>query len=159
AALAVGVAGITWNWREAVRQRNLKEAQRQAALAAERRAETERDKARAVNDFLTKKLLAQADPENNPVGAKITLLQVLDRAAAQVGDSFAGQPEVEAAIQTTIAETYFALGEDAKSEGHFRRAIDLLSRSLGPEHPETLRTINRFATLLWNMVKRSEAET
>ena len=56
---------------------------------AERTAGTERDKARAVNDFLTKKLLAQADPENNPVGDKVTLLEVLDRAAVQVGDSFA----------------------------------------------------------------------
>jgi tetratricopeptide (TPR) repeat protein len=158
AALVVGVAGITWNWREAIRQRNLKEVQRQAALDAERTAATERDKARAVNDFLTRKLLAQADPENNPVGDKVTLLEVLDRAAAHAGDSFADQPEVEAAIQNTIAETYYGLGQEAKSERHFRRAVELLKRSLGPEHPETLRTINRLSSLLWEMIKRSEAE-
>jgi tetratricopeptide (TPR) repeat protein len=156
--LVVGIAGIAWNWRDAVRQRNLKEAQRQAALDAERRAATERDKARAVNDFLTKKLLAQADPENNPVGDKVTLLEVLDRASAHAGDSFADQPEVEAAIQNTIAEMYYSLGQEAKSERHFRRAIELLKRSLGPEHPETLRTINRLVSLLWEMIKRSEAE-
>ena len=115
--LAVGVAGITWQWREAVRQRNLKEAQRQAALAAERTAATERDKARAVNEFLTKKLLAQADPENNPVGDKVTLLEVLDRAAVHVGDSFAGQPEVEAAIQNTIAETYIHWDRRRRARG------------------------------------------
>src|SRR5262249_368854 len=146
------------NWREAVRQRNLKEAQRQAALAAERRASTERDKARAVNDFLTKKLLAQADPENNPVGNKVTLLEVLDRAAAQVGDSFAGRPAGEAALQNPSAEAFYSLGEVTKGERLFRRSIDLLGRSLGPEHPQTLKTINRFADLLWNIVKRSEAE-
>ena len=64
---------------------------------------------------------------------------MLDRAAAQVGDSFASQPEVEAAIQTTIAEAYYGLGEQVKSEEHYRRAVDLLRRTLGPEHPETLR--------------------
>jgi hypothetical protein len=157
-ALAVGAAGITWNWREAVRQRNQKEQQRLAALAAERTAEAEKDKAQAVNDFLTKKLLAQADPENNPVASKVTMLEVLDRAAAQVGDSFASKPAVEAAIQVTIADTYFSLGEPVKSENHYRRALDLLRQSLGPEHPETLRVINSFGALLWYRGKRTEAE-
>ena len=48
----------------------------------------------------------------------MTLLEVLDRAAAEVGTSFAGQPEIEAAIRLAIAETYHGLGVYSKSESH-----------------------------------------
>ena len=91
-AVLVGFAGITWNWREAVHQRGL-------MLVAEREARTQAAKADAINRFLTEKLLNQASPENNPAANRLTLLEVLDRAAAEVGTSFADQPAIEAALR------------------------------------------------------------
>ena len=81
-----------------------------------------------MNDFLLNNLLKQADPENNPVSNRVTLLEVLDRAAATVGTAFPGQPTIEASIRMAIAETYHGLGEYTRSEQHYRAAREILSR-------------------------------
>ena len=47
-------------------------------------------------------LLGQADPSNNPAAQRITLREVLDRAADQVGERFRDRPLVEAALRCTI---------------------------------------------------------
>jgi serine/threonine protein kinase len=147
-ALVVGFAGITWNWRDALRQRQealvqkqeavrqKQEAQRQEqeairqkallvvsqrqAEASEKKALTHAAKADAINDFLIEKLLRQAAPEHSPVAKKVTLQEVLDRAAAGVGTSFKDQPLVEAAIRLTLGQTYHDLGDYAKSAKHYR---------------------------------------
>ena len=56
----------------------------------------------------------------------MTLREALDRAAAEVGTSFPGQPEIEAAIRMALGQTYHELGEFTRSESHFRRALELL---------------------------------
>ena len=71
-------------------------------------------KAKAINDFLTDKLLDQADPANNPIPKQVTMLEVLDRAAGEVGRSFAGQPEIEAAIRLAIWRIYHGLTNTPK---------------------------------------------
>jgi serine/threonine-protein kinase len=162
-ALFAGFAGVTWQWRETVHQRNLlaieqqktvkerdlKEAQRKAAVAAEQAARVEKTKAEAINKFLIDDLLYQADPGNNPVGNKVTLLQVLDRAAARVERAFPGQPEVEATVRYTIGETYRGLNEFAKAESYYRKAFELRRGALGAEHPDTLKVVNQLGDTLW----------
>ena len=125
------------------------------ALAAERKAETEKDKAQAVNDFLTRKLLAQADPENNPVDSKVTVMEVLDRAAAATRSRASRRSRRPSSTRSPRPITGW---ESKARQEPFRRAVDLLSRALGPEHPETLRVINRLVSLLWNTIQRKEAE-
>ena len=58
-ALVGGLAGVTWKWREADR---------------------ERAKAEAVNELLTQRLLAQASPELDPLAKNLTVRELLDRA-------------------------------------------------------------------------------
>ncbi len=145
-AVTVGFAGITWNWREAVRQKLEAERQKgflvmaeqkatqQAAKAeaAEKRARTQAAKADAINRFLTEKLLRQAAPEHNPKARGVTLREALDRSAAEVKDTFKDHPETEAAILLSLGQIYHELGEYAKSEPHFRKAYEI-SRKMGPE--------------------------
>ena len=78
--------------------------------------------------FLLHNLLDQASPENNPVASKVTLLEVLDRAAGQVGSSFREQPEVEAEIRLAMGGTYHQLGAYSKSESHYRAALGILQQ-------------------------------
>jgi serine/threonine protein kinase len=87
--------------RAEVKQRVIADDQRDKAIAAERQTAIERDKAIAaeaktntINEFLTNDLLTQAEPANNAVEDKVTLLEVLDRAAKKVGTRFADQPEL-----------------------------------------------------------------
>ena len=69
-AVIIGIAGVTWKWRE--------------AAAA-------RDESEAINDFLVHKLLDQASPRFNPRGAGLTVGELLDRTSASLGGVFDGQ--------------------------------------------------------------------
>ncbi len=106
---------------------------RRRAEDAEKAAHLEADKAKAINRFLTEDLLVQAEPENSPAASRVTLREVLDRAAAKVGERFGGQPEAEAAVRTTIAETYHGLGAWDESERHWRIVRELERGRVGTE--------------------------
>jgi tetratricopeptide (TPR) repeat protein len=171
-ALAGGFAGITWNWREAVRQKGLvtrerdqKEAQRalaeaasQKAASAEKTALLEAAKAKAINGFLTEKLLVQVDPANNPIPKQVTMLEVLDRAAGEVGQSFAGQPETEAVIRVAICRIYHDLGELAKGEVHARAAYALLRDRHGDLDAERLDAMMESGHMLRHLNRYDEAQ-
>jgi tetratricopeptide (TPR) repeat protein len=164
-ALAGGFAGITWNWREAVRQTQAAEQQkalviasRADAKAAEKKALVHAAKADAINDFLIKKLLRQAAPEHNPASKRVTLLEVLDRAADSVGTSFPGQPETEWSIRLTLGETYHDLGDYPKSETHYRAAYDRLKHDQGDDDPATLDCASKLGHVLVHLHRHEEAE-
>jgi serine/threonine protein kinase/tetratricopeptide (TPR) repeat protein len=156
--VAVGLAGITWNWREAVRQKSRAVDSERRALASEQKALTQAAKADAINLFLIDKLLTQAEPETNPAARRLTLLEVLDRAATEVGKSFGGQPEVEAAIRMTIGKAYHGLGEYGKSEAHYRAAYELLKDQPGESVRERLRAMSELGHSLVHQNRLDEAE-
>lgn len=131
AALVLGFAGISWNWREAVLQRNAAESQKSLLVAAERKAVAQADRAEAINRFLIERILGQAEPGTNQAARSISLLEALDRAAAEVGRSFTGQPETEAAIRLAVGNSYHGLGQYARSEPHFRAAWERLEHLPG----------------------------
>ncbi len=78
--------------------------------------------------------MTQAKPDPN-----LSVRTLLDRAGANVGGKFNGQPEVEAAIRDTIGNTderkwAFSLRPSEQLE----QALSLSRRALGPENPATL---------------------
>ncbi len=119
-----------------------------ATIEAQVEARAEADKAKAVNEFLTEDLLTQAEPANTAAEDHISLLEVLDRAAAKVGDRFAGQPEVEDALRRTIAGTYHGLASWEKAEQQWRAVLAAARRGSGPESPETLTALSELAHIL-----------
>src|SRR5205814_2443568 len=62
------------------------------------------DQAQAVNDFLTEDLLGQADPDLNNRDRKVTVEELLNRAARRIDGNpkLSGRPEVEATLRLTI---------------------------------------------------------
>jgi serine/threonine protein kinase len=157
---------------EAIAQKQKAEAagaeatdQKQKAVAALARAEAagaearkEAARAEAINNFLLNDMLAQAAPEQNARARKVTVEELLDRAAGKIDQAFANQPEVQASIRETIGTTYWKLGEYAKAEPHHRSAWKSRSEMLGPEHPDTLTAINELAVVLEAQGKPGEAE-
>ena len=113
-ALVGGLAGVTWKWREADR---------------------ERAKAEAVNELLTQRLLAQASLELDPLAKNLTVRELLDRAGSQLGGWLDGQPEIEAKIRETIGGAYLSLGQYDRAETHLRAAIQLDTQLHGPQSP------------------------
>jgi tetratricopeptide (TPR) repeat protein len=150
-ALVLGFAGITWNWREAVRQKRLQ-------LVAAKAARGEAAKAAAINRFLIECLIDRAEPSNNPASKPVTLSAVLDRAAVKIGSSFAGQPELEGTIRIAIGRAYHGLGEYAKSESHFRAARSLLAQVGDRDRAGRLEAASELGHLLSHLARWDEAE-
>jgi tetratricopeptide (TPR) repeat protein len=104
----------------------------------------------AVNDFLQHDLLrqasswAQADRRFAP-DPDLKVRDLLDRAAVGIDERFADQPLVAAAIRQTIGDAYRGLGQPEQASRHLRAAAELRTAHLGPEHPDTLATLNNLA--------------
>jgi tetratricopeptide (TPR) repeat protein len=116
------------------------------AKEAEQRATTEAAISRAVSDFLQRDLLGQAGsapPPGREFGGDpyLTVKEALDRAEARIGQRFQDQPLVEAAIRMAIGEAYHQLSDPERAIPHLKRALDLRKVHLGPDDPNTLRSI------------------
>ena len=120
---------------------------RQSMIATRQRnrADTEAATARAITEFLQNDLLAQASiasqwAPNYKTDPDLKVRTALDRAAARIAGRFERQPDVEAAIQETIAESYMGMDLYQEARPHLERALDLRKRVRGPEDARTLRT-------------------
>jgi tetratricopeptide (TPR) repeat protein/predicted Ser/Thr protein kinase len=100
------------------------EAARKRAVVAQGQTET-------INAFL-RGMLEKAD-RNNTDGRELTMREVLDMAAADIGEATAGMPEVEASIRGTIGQTYLQLGHYQAAETHFGRVLTLVGESGGDD--------------------------
>ncbi|MGO9918200.1 MAG: protein kinase domain-containing protein [Isosphaeraceae bacterium] len=159
-ALLIGVTGTTFGLIRAEVQRKNAERAQKAETKERKRAESERDKAvaaeaktRTINEFLTQDLLTQAEPANNAVEDHVELLEVLDRAAANVGQRFAGQPELESALRATIAQTYHGLASWAKAEAQWRSLLEA-ARQRDPRSAEPYQALSELAHILRHRGRR-----
>jgi tetratricopeptide (TPR) repeat protein len=131
AALVVAVAA---GFLAVRRQARVAEAERdRARLAAE--------KAERINSFVID-MLGSADPRT--AGREVTVASILDAASARVGEELGGQPEVRAAILTTLGTTYEGLGLYDPARRHLQAAHEATLAAFGPEHLEVARAIERL---------------
>ncbi len=107
------------------------------ALWQARVARAEAAKAEAVNGFLVG-LLGAAEPDRD--GRDVRVADLLDRAAAAVDSTLAGQPDVAAKMHHTLGMTYRDLGLYDEAERELRRALALWERLHGPRHPDVSET-------------------
>ncbi len=142
-ALAATSGVIAWQWR--------------ASEVRRVRAEQAEKKAQAMNDFLLKDLIGTADP-GEARGRKLTVEEVLDKAAAKIDGAFPNQPEVEASVRSAIGETYVHLGLYLKAEPQLSRALELRQRALGEEDPDTLSSMGDMGEVLIYLDRFAEAE-
>ncbi|HMO16337.1 MAG TPA: serine/threonine-protein kinase [Pirellulaceae bacterium] len=133
-----------------------REAQR--ANAAARESAYESAKATAINEFITndflmKLLVAGTD------GDKTTdqVLQQVDQAAATITQQFIDQPLAEAAVRNEVGTIYYNLRAYDKAEQEFSRARQLWQAQLGPDHPDTLKTVNNLGQALTGLGRHAEA--
>lgn len=168
-ALILGLAGTTWQAREASRARAIAELQRdiaqsesQKAYEAESRASREAEKvlkqsvySQAIANFVNHHLLEFTDPDIEP-DRNISLRTVLDRAAVSI-QALNDAPETQAAIRHTLAKSYLSLGEYAEARSHAEAAIALQKAALGETHPESLATRMLLAEILLRCCEYREA--
>jgi eukaryotic-like serine/threonine-protein kinase len=127
------------------------------------RANREAAVAQVVSDFLRNDVLAQAGastqatPTTKP-DPDLKVRTALDRAAQRIAGKFDNQPEVEAAIRSTIGQTYQDLGLFPQAKEQFERALELRQHVLGAKDPKTLQTVSSLGTILLKQGKLPEAE-
>ncbi len=141
----------------------LRAQQAQKSETEQRRiAEEERAVAQAVNDFLRDDLLRQADSHEQAdrgfdADPDLTVRVAVNRAAEQIGDRFRDRPLVEAAIRQTIGGTYHGLGEYERALPHLKRAVELRTAHLGPDHLQTVDSKGQLASLYLYLDRPDEA--
>ncbi len=142
--LVSGIILATWGMLRA--QSAEEDSRKNAELAreSETKAQEEADIARAINEFLTEDLLAQAGPNESP-DRDVKLRVVVDRAEAHLNERFRTQPLIEAEVRMTLAQVYAQVGEGEKARENAKRAAELWTRELGEDNPKTLRAKALFS--------------
>jgi len=119
------------------------------------RAEKEAQKAERINDFL-QKMLSAVDPAK--MGREATVRQVLDEAARLVETNLADQVEVQAAVRSTIGNTYMALGDYVEAEPQLRTSLAAREALGGNKNPEVASSLNDMGALAYHRGDLAAAE-
>ncbi len=130
---------------------------RQDAENAGQFARAESAKFELINQFLTQDLLSQAEPENSAVEDHITLLEVLDRAAAKVAQRYFESPELEIELRRVIARTYHSLGSYAKAQQQWQVIEERARASLGDTDPVVWFALKEQGHMLFHFGRYDEA--
>ena len=85
-------------------------------------------------NFYRRCLLQQIPYEN---GRELKVYDILQKASTNVETEFRDQPKIEAAIQSTIGNTFTNLGDYDEAKEHLTKALDLKKELYGEFTDET----------------------
>lgn len=153
AAALVGGAGVAQLILTARTEHRLRAAAQAAQIAAEHDAKI----ARAVNDFLTADIIGAGDPRRAAT-PDILLRDAIDAAEARVGERFADEPVVEAAVRQVLGDTYRSMAHFERAVPNLERAVALYTEHLGEDHLRTLSAANDLAILYTRVGRAADAE-
>jgi non-specific serine/threonine protein kinase/serine/threonine-protein kinase len=116
----------------------------------------ERDRADRITEFMTN-MFKVSDP-SEARGNTITAREVLDKASANISSGMARDPELRAKMMAVMGQVYGNLGLYARAETLLRQALDVRRQVLGPEDPNTLKSMSSVAEILFKEARYPEAE-
>ena len=99
-------------------------------------------------EFFQNRVLAAARPQDQEggLGKDVTLRAAVDAAETGIEKTFADQPTAEASIRDSLGLSYLYLGEPAWRSASTSVALALRRQAkLGPDHPDTLTSMNDLA--------------
>jgi serine/threonine protein kinase len=144
--------------------RHQTEQQRQRAelnaIKAEHEAESakvEQGRAKAVNQFLAD-MLSSVNPQISN-GKEVSVRETLDKASALLNAGAIGEQVIEAAVRTTLGNSYLSIGRLAESEVELRRALSINQQTHTIEHLETASSLHNLGILMWTMGRFSDARS
>jgi eukaryotic-like serine/threonine-protein kinase len=158
AALLAGAAVATWQAVVATNAKRDADAAAAAEKAAKEKAQVRQAETTAVLHFVESRILAAARPERQggELGG-VTLRRAVDAALPFVEKDFTDQPLIEARLRMTLGQTYWYLGEAAIAADQCQIARTLYIKQLGPNHPETLRSMHNIARSYHALGRYAEA--
>jgi serine/threonine protein kinase/tetratricopeptide (TPR) repeat protein len=119
----------------------------QAVRLARQRDEIRRERDKAVEVArLLEEVFSVADP-SAARGETVTARELLDRGAARVAAGLKDQPEVQAALDTTMGNAYRGLGLNDRALPLLEKSLALRRRTFGEEHPQVAESLEALGTL------------
>jgi serine/threonine protein kinase/tetratricopeptide (TPR) repeat protein len=125
------------------------------ARQGEQVARAEAAKLTAVNRFLND-MLTSSNPRAQ--GRDVRVVDVLDSVSENIDQTFDEAPDIEAAIRTTMGESYLALGEYDQAAVHIASVRELLGADTGDLNDDTARVEGLWADLLYYLGRLPESE-
>src|SRR5262249_7648060 len=114
-----------------------------AEKTAKETAQARESETRAVLDFVENRVFAAARPKNQEggMGFDVKLADALKAALPFVEGGFKERPIIEARLRSTLGNCFHDLGNPDIAAAQFERARSLYSAALGPDDPDTLRSM------------------
>jgi len=165
-ALVAGIAGTTLGLIEARRQETRANERaegerlaKQKALAAAEEEKKAKETVEAVLGFVENKVFAAARPEGQAggLGYNVSLADAITAALPAIEKGFPGKPLTEARLRRTIGMSFLYLGKPGIAAEQNEAARSLYSRHLGPDHPDTLRSMGNLAGSYDALGRQAEA--
>jgi len=122
--------------------------ERDRALLAEQRAQTEAATAQRVSQFMVE-LFRLSDP-SEARGNAVTAREILDKGAARLAE-LNDQPEVQATLTDTVGRVYQSLGLYGSARTLLENALATRRRVHGNEHPRVAESLDTLARLVREM--------
>jgi non-specific serine/threonine protein kinase/serine/threonine-protein kinase len=110
-----------------------------------RRTTRERDRADRISAFMTG-MFKVSDP-SEARGNSVTAREILDKAAKEIDTGLSNDPELQAKMMFTMAETYSGLGLYSRARPLLERVVEIQQRVLGPENRETMASRSFLASV------------
>ncbi|HEX7288672.1 MAG TPA: serine/threonine-protein kinase [Candidatus Angelobacter sp.] len=121
-----------------------------------RRITRERDRADRVTQFMTG-MFKVSDP-SEARGNSITAREILDKSSKEIDTGLAKDPELQADMMDVMGNVYGNLGLYGRAQELLTRAVDVRTRTLGPENPKTMGSRVALGVNLSRSGRYAEAE-
>jgi len=130
--------------------------ERDLAVRASHRAETEAAKASQVTDFL-QQIFEVSNPSRS-LGKSVTAEQLLNRGAAKIEEGLDGEEEVQASLMEAIGQSYAGLGLVPEANGLLERSFAIRRRLFDPPHEALASSHDHLGELRVTQGRYQEAE-
>ncbi len=126
-----------------------------------RRIRLERDRADRITQFMTGMFRVSNPSEAR--GNTVTAQEILDKASTEIVAGLRNDPELQAKMMYTMAETYDGLGLYSRAQPLLERAIEIQRHVLGSRNAETLTSMSHLAEILalenhWDAAEKIQRE-
>jgi eukaryotic-like serine/threonine-protein kinase len=137
--------------------------QRKKAEISAKQAAEEAAVSKAVNEFLQQDLLGLVGAEalleaRMKPDPDLKLATLLDRAMVNIDRRFADQPKVRTELQNSLAGAFFRIGRYEEAARLREQLQQHFETTLGPEHPDTLRSIGHLGLVYLYQSRFADAE-
>jgi non-specific serine/threonine protein kinase/serine/threonine-protein kinase len=110
-------------------------------IAQERdRANREAAASKRVAEFMGR-MFKVSDP-SEARGNAVTAREILDKASNEIETGLVDDPELQSRLLYTMGDTYEGLGLFSRPESLLSRSLQIRRKVLGPQHPDTLASMN-----------------